>query len=451
MSQNRTRLWPAIALACAFQLGLGAEESAANRTEQRRDAIKYGTEAEIGNLIKVLAAEKSEELDQELVALVQGSGNEKVMQSVFAFFAERKKVGLEERAKKILEEWDQEENGTILVAVDYLGKMGDASALAPITSLLDTKEKRFQNAALRALGRVGGGATAPETARYLMDFYQGIDDDDDNRREIISALGELRHNEALGFLAEKAADPEERPVRRMAAVEALAKIGDQAGLDSVIKAVDAVDPNLRAAAVGALYPFQGEQADQAILEAFRDSYYKTRLAAAKAAGERGLAAAVPFLRYRAERDDVPAVRDEALRALGKIGSSDALEVMAALFADKKTTERARVVAVEELLRIDADQYAPRIVAALDEAKAARQTTLYNSLAKALAAACTTKIQALASRFLASTDVIEKSYGLDMVKNNAFADLAEQVKALQDEKNEGISRKARAILESLGIK
>jgi len=451
MSKNHIGLGLVTTLAFILLIRLGAEEAPASQEEQRRDTIKYGTEAEIGNLIKALAAEKAEYLDEELVSLVQASGNEKIILGVFTFFGERKKTGLEEQAKQILQEWDQQENGSIIIAVDYLGKMADSSALAAITGLLETKEKRFQNVALRALGRVGGGSAAAQTAQYLIAYYQDVGDDDDNRREIISALGELRHADALTFLADIAADPEERPVRRMAAVEALAKIGDEDGLESVIEAVNAGDPNLRAAAVGALYPFPGKKADEAILEAFRDSYYKTRLAAARAAGERKLAAAVPFLRYRAERDEVPAVRDEALRALGKIADSEARDVMAALFTEKKTIERSRVVTAEELLRIDADQYAPRVVAALDEAKAAKQTTLYNSLAKALAAARTSKIQDLASRFLASADVVEKSYGLDMVKNNDFSALAEQVKALKDEKNEGISRKASAILDSLGIK
>ncbi|GHU53379.1 hypothetical protein FACS1894200_13920 [Spirochaetia bacterium] len=111
----------------------------------------------------------------------------------------------------------------------------------------------------------------------------------------------------------------ERPVLRAAAVQALSKIGHTDGLGAIIAAVNSNDPNLRAAALEALGPFSGDEVDAVILDGFRDSFFRTRISAAKAARVRELTAAIPYLRFRVENDTVPSVREESIRALGAIG------------------------------------------------------------------------------------------------------------------------------------
>ncbi|MCX7949966.1 MAG: HEAT repeat domain-containing protein, partial [Treponemataceae bacterium] len=81
---------------------------------------------------------------------------------------------------------------------------------------------------------------------------------------------------------------------------ALQALQVQETLPAILEALRSADPNVRAAAVGALGPFSGSEVDQAILDAFRDSFYKTRIGAARAAGDRKLTAAIPFLRFWVE-------------------------------------------------------------------------------------------------------------------------------------------------------
>jgi HEAT repeat protein len=211
-----------------------------------------------------------------------------------------------------------------------------------------------------------------------------------------------------------------------------------------------VDPNVRSAAVAALGPFSGPDVDNAILEAFRDSYYRTRMAAAQAARDRRLEEAVPYLCYRAERDDVPAVKDEAIKALGAIGNGKSLEFLATLFGERKNADRARILAAEMLLQNNADQYASGVIAELDDAKQRNQTALYNGFLRVLGAAKSPALEELCRRFFASGGVVEKSYALDMTANNGFRSLADQVKALHDEKNGSLSRKSRSVAEKLGL-
>jgi HEAT repeat protein len=580
-----------------------APEKAAVKTveEQRLDTIRYGTETEIAALIQTLKSEDAHYLDDELVRLVQNTRNRSILAGVFSFFGDRGKEGLEDRALRALEDRDDEANETIIAAIDYLGKVRSEAAIGPLQELLDAEERRFMNAAFRALGRAGGGlmekaspaaegtvgegslgegslgeGTVGETAvgetaigegavgetavgevaiggfadansaspdsnapvddsnapvdetadtpvaaagepgsaggesvdadetagplaagtpddsaadpaldgnvsggegpagggkpagpesggsrdeygrraaavaEYLVDYYTGRDPGDENLREIVIALGTIGSAAGVDFLKDIAGNNDERGTLRMAALESLAKIGDPAGLETVLEGVSSSDPNVRSSAVAALGPFSGDAVDQAIMESFRDSYYRTRIAAAQAARERKLESAIPYLQYRAERDEVPAVKDEAIRALGAIGSDEALEILADLFGERKNADRVRLLAAEMLIQNKGDTYAGKVIVELDEAKQKNLTPLYNGFLRVLGAAKTQTIEDLARRFFFSGGVVEKSYALDMTVNNEFRSLADQVRELTDEKNGSLARKARTVLEKLGL-
>jgi HEAT repeat protein len=238
----------------------------------------------------------------------------------------------------------------------------------------------------------------------------------------------------------------------MAALDSIAKLGCEDGLTAVIAAVSAQDPNVRSSAIAALGPFSSADADKAILDGFRDSYYRTRIGAAQAAGKRRLEAAVPYLRQRAQNDEVPAAREEAIKALGAIGNGEAMEILDSFFMDKKSSERIRILSGEMLIKNDPSSYAPKIIAALDEAKTSNQTGLYNGFLRILGPANAAALENLAARYLYSGTVIEKSYALDMILNNGFTNQADNIRPLLDEKkyNQSIVRKARGVLEKLGI-
>jgi HEAT repeat protein len=416
--------------------------------EQRLDTIRYGTETEIAVLIRTLKDENAFYLDDELTVLAAATGNRSILSGLFTFFGDRAKGGLEERALRAVEDWDDEARETVLAAIDYLGKLGVREALGSLKALLETGEAPFKNSVFRALGRAGKGEGASDTAEYLIDYYYDRNPDDENRRDIVSALGELGSAAAVSFLAELAGNDEERPVLRMAALEALSKIGHHDGLEAVMAALSASDPNVRSQAVAALGPFSGQEVDGAILEAFRDSYYRTRAGAAKAAGERKLAEAVPYLRYRAERDEVPAVKDEAIRALGAIGNPEATAILAELLGNRKNPDRVRLLSAEMLIQNNADDYARRIIAEMDEAQSKHQSALYNGFLRVLGSGRSASLEDLARRLLSSGGVIEKSYALDLIANNRYRSLIPQVRELTDEKNGSLSRKARTILETL---
>ncbi|MDR1505718.1 MAG: HEAT repeat domain-containing protein [Treponema sp.] len=434
--------------------------------EQRLAIIRYGTDTEIAGLIKILRAEQSnpqgvlpeEEpsggsaespIDRELAVLAGKTKNKNILAGVFSFFADRKKQGLEERAVTAIENRDDEAFETVSAAIDYLGKVEFPQAAGVLEEILDGEESRFMNASIRALGRIAKKRDPEKTAEFLVDYYTNRDPGDENRREIIVALGSAGSKKGVPFLVSIAENDDERVPLRMAALEGLSGIGDRDGLPAILGAAASNDPNVRASAIAALGPFEGEDVDTAILEAFRDSYYRTRIAAARASQNRKLTEAVPYLKFRCENDDVPNVRDEAVKALGAIGNSDARGVLENLFGDRKNSDRIRVGSAEMLLQNDSPGYAEKVIDEMDYAKAKNQTALYNGFLRVLGSATAPVLEELAKRFFASGGVIEKSYALDICLNNNFRSLTEQITSLSDPKNGSLSVKSKKILDSWG--
>ena len=444
-----------------LSLGLSAQDNQGKQVDldkltaserTRYETLRYGTESEIIDLVKSLKNEKNETMDDELVSLVKSTKNGIILSEVFTFFGDREKPGLEERAIEAIANRDEETNQTVMAAVNYVGNIKAPGATDILMDVINSNDQRYTGAAFRALGKCGAGKdSAPDIAKYLIEYYENHETSDDNRREIIVSLGELKSTEGVDFLISIAGNNDERVTRRMSAVTSLSKIGDPRGVKTIISCVSSPDPNLRATAVGALGPFTGDEVDKAIIEAFRDSYYRTRIAAAQAAGERKLEAAVPFLKFRAERDDVPNVKDEAIKALGSIGNNESFSILETLFLERKNSDRVRIVAGEMLIKYKSGTYAEKFIVELDDAKKRNQNALYNNLSRIIATADTSKVSGLAARFLDSGGVVERSNAMDMMVKNNLRELADKVQPFTDEKKYGtLARKARSTLEKMGI-
>ncbi|MDR0404110.1 MAG: HEAT repeat domain-containing protein [Treponema sp.] len=459
--------WPLLALCAVLSVYAGdetpetPEKPAPSLEEQRLTVIRYGTDTEIANLIKSLRSERAgpqgvlreddsespeDPVDRELAVLAGKTKNKNILTGVFGFFADRKKTGLEERAVRVIEERDDEDVETVSAAIDYMGRIESPLASGVLVEILEGEESRFINASIRAAGRIAKNGDPEKTAEFLVDYYTNREPGDENRREIIIALGSTGSKKGVPFLVSIAENNDERVPLRMAALEGLSGIGDEEGLPAILAAASSGDPNVRASAIAALGPFKGEQADEAILEAFRDSYYRARIAAAQASRDRKLEEAVPYLKFRCENDEVPNVRDEAVKALGAIGNAEARGVLESLFGERKNSDRIRIGSAEMLLQNDAPDYAKRVIDEMDYAKSKNQTALYNGFLRVLGAAKADALEDLAKRFFALGGVIEKSYALDICLNNNFRGLSEEIRALSDPKNGSLAVKSGNILK-----
>jgi hypothetical protein len=162
--------------------------------------------------------------------------------------------------------------------------------------------------------------------------------------------------------------------------------------------------------------------------------------------------AVPYLRFRAENDEVPTVRDASIRALGSIWNREAIEVLESLFFDRTLSDRVRILSGEMLLTNGAFQYASRAIAELEDARARNQNPLYNGILRIIGPSVSPDLEALARRFLVSGTVVEKSFALEMAVNNNFVSLEPEIRGTLDERINGVSlaRRAHTTLERMGL-
>ena len=434
-----------------FFAGAAETSSAVPEDAAMRETINYGTDNEILELIKKLRASGIDYMDDDLVRLVSKTKNQNIILGVFSFFNERSREGLEKPALAILDGREVESSQKINAALDYLGTVKEEGAIPAIMEIISSDDTDYHGTAIRALGKLvysETGGARPEITEMLIVYYNNRDPGDGVRQAIVSAIGGSGGKDAAPFLLEIINSNEQGTPLRMAAMEAAGKLKDRSTLESIIASASSADPNIRFAAVEALGSFDGDAVDAVILEGFRDTYFRTRLAAVRSAKARRLKDAIPYLRYRAERDEAAAVRDEAVMALGEMDNSEADAALLALLEDGKVGDSLRSRSAEMLIRNNADRYAEKVIAKLDEAKARNQTTLYKGLLKVLSSAKTGKVENLTARLFASKDVTEKFYALDLTANNRFTAFKDEVEKLAKDKNPSLSRRAKTTLEKI---
>ncbi|MDR2660096.1 MAG: HEAT repeat domain-containing protein [Spirochaetaceae bacterium] len=433
----------------------GAADSDETEESSMRGVINYGTDNEIAALVKKLRDDGIDYMDDDLIRLASKTKNQNIIMGIFSFFGERLRVGLEELALEIAAERENETPIKVTAALDYLGSVKEKKAIPVLTEIISSGDARYAGVSIRTLGKVIDSETpeAGAITEMLIDYYNnGGGSNGENREAVIAAVGSGGGEAAPSFLLEIINDDTQSAPLRMAALEAAGKLNGTEARNAVLGAITAsassADPNIRFAAVGALGGFESAETDAIILESFRDSYFRTRLAAIRAAKTRRLVEAVPYMRYRAENDEAAVVKEEAVRALGDMRDNEADTALLALLENTKTSDSLRSLCAEMLIKNDADAYAEKIIAKFDEAKTKKQTALYKGLLNALSFAKTRKVENLAARLFAGNDVAEKFYALDMTANNRFTAFKDEVEKLSKDKNISLSRRAQKTLESL---
>ncbi|MDR2865022.1 MAG: HEAT repeat domain-containing protein [Spirochaetaceae bacterium] len=410
----------------------------------QRETLRYGTDSEIAVLIQTLKKTKAEYLDAELAELVSQTKNPQIKSAVITFFSERGKSGLENEAIYLIENRDTMESANVRAAINYLGKVKYENGQNNLRAVLEAGEESYVVDTIKAIGRAVGEQSADSAAEYLINYYQTKTLSDDAQRELVTALGETASKQAAPFLID-IVNENPRVGLTTAALLSLALIKDESALEVIIAQVESKDPAIRSSAVEALGNFSGPSADKAVIDAFRDSYYKTRIAAIKAAGAKKSEEALPYLKFRVENDEVQVVKEEAIKALGAIGNSSA-DILEAVFKDKKTSDKNRILSAEMLVKINGDNYVATIIEKIDESKRLNQKQLYNGLLGALSKAKSEKLQAFTSQLFASKDASDKAFGLELTGNNLFRSFIPEVEKLADDQNSGLARKAKEVLE-----
>lgn len=362
----------ALALALFLLVHAGAQ---ASEPDRRVDTLKYGIESQVVELVAALKQEKNPDYDAILLELLSRSQSQKIREAALDFFGFMGDGAAVGPAAAIIKNRDFSPDSTVAAAFAYLIAVKSDAAAGEARRIVEDEEKKYFLAAVKMLGAAGG----PEGAAVLAKAYER-DSSPSIRQEILLAFGRMKAADSYELLAKVAGNLDSGKVERMYACASLGELGDVRAIPVLVGAANSDDPNVRAYAIGALAKFRVAEAEEAVIQALRDSHVVPRLAAAKAAGEGRLAAALPFLEYKASYDPEKTVREAAIDALGAIGGDRAMAFLVALLEDPKGTAAYRAKAFGVLVSATGP-YRDKAKAAFAAAQAEKDRAFFMTLAR----------------------------------------------------------------------
>ena len=265
------------------------------------------------------------------------------------------------------------------------------------------------------------------------------------RGDLILALGELRHAQAVPALLAIARSRDEDKSRRMYAAGALGRIGDQAALPVLREMFAEKDSLLKASAASALARLSPSEAFPLLLAGMKDENWRVRVECAKALARPLQPAeaqqALPLLIYKAQSDPTLQVKLEAVRTLGAIGSEKAVQFLATLYRDSKNPLPLREESLASAARasLPAVLDAVRAVAA-EEMKAPDQKVI-EMTARVISGFPRSELRGLFAAFLDSTNPIVRIYGVRGAAGAGMSDLRARISdiAARDPRSRGQAR------------
>ena len=429
------------------------EKQELDEIEKVRQALQYGLESEILEVVNKIDKQDFETLQGDFNRLFTDTKNPAVREALFGLYQKYGDTQLTEAAAAVLEDYEAQQRTQVKAALSYLAAVKPELTPAlneALQKILTQNTAEYGAETVSVLGEIGSDAEAVFLATYFDNLT--IEDAKQElilRQTIMAALEKLHSEDTRSFLLERAEDENENIYVRSSAIAGLAKMGKPDIIPLLAKFFEQPEPQLREAAMRGTTAFDTEETRKLILQGFKDSYYKVRLEALKSVQKTKLQEAVPYTLYRAKYDPTDAVRFAAVETLAMLNTAEGNTWLSETFRDSKKSEKLRVTILSTVLK-----HNPAALAAdLDTVVLAtvtdkKQKKLRYEFGKEIAKVENTITAEICKAFLQSDDVLTKSIGLDMFKTNAPADARALVEAIaQDEKQGALQRRAQRLLEN----
>ncbi|MAG14174.1 MAG: hypothetical protein CMN78_06220 [Spirochaetales bacterium] len=442
----RTALWIII---CLFYptilMAQDDEDRVLSLRTERREIILYGIDSQVLDVIESLKEEADLSLVGDIQALYKTSENAKVKVAVLEYFREIEAPDAFEDALQLVETYQDHESAIVVAALRYLSFEPPVELKDLLIPLLREENTAILRETLKTLGEVGDSETATKLLTYL-------DDDEfpsEIKPEIILALGDIGSFEAVDRLQEILEDEREDPMWRRYACASLGKINDPTALPVIQRVLFDSDAILRSYAVGALRYFDDPAVESSLVDALRDSFWRVRVSAAQGLGHRKAQGGVPILVFKAKKDPEMNVRVAAVKALGEIGTQDALEALRELYSAELSPHVLRVTSLEILVSQDIDASIEAFVTVISRHWENKNAKILERTAYVMSVTESGKLEQFYSRFLDSGDMTLIIYGIRGVERNRLKTLQDKIESFSREGNHrSIRRAALSALETM---
>jgi HEAT repeat protein len=412
---------------------------------RRLDVLRYGIETQVLELIGTLRSEKNEDYSGELLPVFDSATSPKLRSAILDYYGLLEIDLAASRAAEIIANRDETPDSLVGTAFSYLLGLKSGLAIEHARRIIEDDERKYLGAAIKLLGVTG----TEQDVEMLGSLYESASVDAGIKQEILLAFGKMRASSSFELLASIASAEDVGKVERMYACTALGDLGDPRAIPVLIRASVASDPNVRANAIGALQFFEGPEVENAILQGLRDQHVAPRTAAVKAAEQRKIKTAMPFLEFRIKSDPERSIKDAAIGALAGIGGNDGMEFLSVYLEDAKSPLAHRATAFVAILTHGSNAYLERSMAVIQAAASEKDKAVFLALARASMASSAPQAVRVARFLLSDSDHLIRLGAIAWAERNKATELLPELRSLADsDPVESLRKRVAATIERI---
>jgi HEAT repeat protein len=436
-----------IVLLLMMSLSAGAENQK-ELVDQWREVLLYGIDSEIMATLGALRTAGERSLDDELLQLFRESINTEIRLAILQYYRE---TGYSAAAEPVLamlamlSAGDMEDSELMIGLVRYFIDVRSDESVSVLINLLGHRDQGVALAAITALGRSENSEAGAAIEAKLTDREYPAE----LRPDLILALGSLGYAPAYDQLVAIIRDRGGERIERLYACDALGKIGDSRAVDELKKLFGEADSLVKMYAASALANFSMEEVQDLLIQGLRDSNPRVRITSAKALADPGAKKAVDILIYKVENDPEKAVRGEAIRSLGAIGGSRAIDYLKELYLSETNTLSDREIALIALTDNHLSFSLKAVETLINRDYEAKNQAALELTAKKLAEIKSPQLKSLYERFLESVNPSLRIYALRGIGKNGFREFRADIEELsENDPHPAVRQIAAAVLNTL---
>ncbi len=425
-------------------------EVSQDQKSQWRKTIRYGTDAQILEIVEKLRDAKDASFTDELARVLGGTTDVSVQKAVLDLFTEQKAKEGEAAARALLADWQNKPADPIISAMRFLVAIEATGIAKDLLPLIDSPDNGVAFEALGSLGKSGDRTVT----KGLLERLANPDFAEARKARLILTLGELKDPAATDALLAVLNAKEAEKANRLYAADALGKIGDQKAIPALKDLLKESDALLRAYAASALTRFDVSLVIAELHQGLRDDNWRVRVECVKALAKplppEMVKEAVEILSYKAEFDPVVQVRLEAIDALGKIGNEESEKFLMGMYSNRRNPLESRERALASLTakNLSASEVdGIKSVVTADRAENDQRALL--SQAKTLSNVKASGLDQIYRIFLDCPDVSTKLHAIKGIELNECGDLGQKLLELSSkDSNVTVQREAKRVAEKL---
>jgi HEAT repeat protein len=412
------------------------------------ETLEFGIDSQVESLLPQIEQAGVVDLDQALLDRFDASRSDTLRVSIIEFFERRESDALVPSVRNLLLAEERPPEQVVRASAAYLSARSaevDEALLDLYEDFADDSSVLSATVAIEAIGS-SGAESAVDRLSALYEEQQSSD----IKASILRALGHTGSDAALPLLTRVAEDEFEQSALRHYATESIGRIASEESVELLESLLSSEDSVLRAYATLALGFYPEETTSGALSDALLDSFWRVRVAALEGLAEQQNTSSVPAIAFKARRDPERPVRIEAISALGRIRTDEAIEALTEIAANVRSGEVERITALQELIEFDAGQFVELYEEVIADEWEREGSRVFDAIGKGISTNGDPRLEDIYVRLLEHPNFVIRVYGIRGIGNASLSGQADRLKSIADASSGLLRTSAVAALDKMGI-